>query len=263
MLVDTSRLIETPEGVELELRVAGITARAFAWLVDALIRAAIYFASFWVMVILMPALGGGSFGVMLILMFLTEWFYPVIFEVYTGTTPGKKRFNLYVCHDDGTPISWQSSLIRNFLRVVDALPVGYGFAIIAMLCSRDFKRLGDMAAGTVVVYRDNASLDFRVPRMEPLQLPSPLSQAEQRAVLAFAERSQQFSEARCDELAQLLDNYIGAQYVAEKETVIAYANSIAYGRERQATKNNHAQHHNAQHASHATPANPPTVGRTT
>lgn len=227
--LDTSRLIETPEGVELELRVAGLTARAYAWLLDAMIRAAIYFAGFWLTLMLAPALGSGAVGLMLILMFLTEWFYPVLFEVYTGTTPGKKRFRLFVCHDDGTPISWQSSLIRNFLRVVDVLPVGYGFAIVAMLCSRDFKRLGDMAAGTVVVYRDDTALDYRVPRMEPLPLPSPLHQEEQRAILAFAERSQQLSDARCDELAQLLSPYIGGQYVAEKETVIACANSIAYG----------------------------------
>lgn len=231
-MLDTSRLIETPEGVELELRVAGLTARAYAWLVDALIRSAIYFACFWVMLFLAPVLGSGAIGVVLILAFFTEWFYPVLFEVYTGSTPGKKRFKLFVCHDDGTPISWQSSLIRNFLRVVDVLPVGYGFAVVAMLCSRDFKRLGDMAAGTVVVYRDDTALDYRVPRMEGLPLPSPLRQAEQRAILAFAERSQQLSDARCDELAHLLSDYIGSQYVAEKETVIAYANSIAYGVER-------------------------------
>lgn len=231
-VLDTARLMETPEGVELELRVAGLTARAYAWLVDALIRAAIYFAGFWLMLLLSPVLGRGSGGLMLIVMFLTEWFYPVLFEVYTGTTPGKKRFRLFVCHDDGTPVSWQSSLIRNFLRVVDALPFAYGFAIVAMLCNRDFKRLGDMAAGTVVVYRDDTALDYRVPRMEPLPLPSPLQQAEQRAILAFAERSQHFSDARCDELAQLLSVYIGSQYVAEKETVIAYANTIAYGAQR-------------------------------
>lgn len=218
--------------MELELRAAGLLVRGYAWLLDALIRAAVYFALAWILSLLMPLLGTGVFGVMMVVFFIMEWFYPVLFEVYTGTTPGKKRFKLYVCHDDGTPVGWQASITRNFIRVADMLPVAYGFAIMTALCNKDFKRLGDIAAGTMVVYQEDNELTYRVPRSSSVPLPAPLGQEDQRAILAYAERSGQLSEARCDELAEMLQPYVGEQHYAEKETLIGYANTIAYGAER-------------------------------
>lgn len=56
-----------------------------------------------------------------------NWWYMVLFEVLDrGRTPGKRLLGLRVVHDDGTPIDWSSSLIRNLLRFVDMLPTGYG-----------------------------------------------------------------------------------------------------------------------------------------
>lgn len=87
------------------------------------------------------------------MLFLLEWFYPIIFEVYRqGQTPGKKVMAIKVLQDNGIPVGWPTSLIRNLLRAVDFLPMMYGFGVVSMLIARNFRRLGDLAAGTLVVY---------------------------------------------------------------------------------------------------------------
>lgn len=144
-------------------------------------------------------------GVSLIVFFLLEWFYPVVFELlWDGATPAKRLLGLRVINDNGTPVDLSASVIRNLLRAVDFLPLFYTFGILSMMIQRDFKRLGDLAAGTVVIYRE--------PRATPTQLsegpaeapPHPLSNAEGRLLIDFAERGGQLSSARQQELAQLL-----------------------------------------------------------
>lgn len=224
-MLDTTRAFETPEGIELELRVAGPVVRACAWFIDALIRLLIY----TVIGIVLGVLDRTGAGIYAICAFLVEWFYPVVFEVYRGTTPGKKQFGLLVCHDDGTPISWQASMTRNMLRVADFLPFLYGFGLISMLCNRDFKRLGDLAAGTLVVYKSDAQHEYHIPPAKPLALPSPLKLEEQRAILDFAERTQQLSESRRQELATILQEYSGADTGQASDTLFRYANWIVHG----------------------------------
>ena len=85
--IDALRTIETPEGIELTLAVAGPIPRALAWLVDLLLRAGVMLITGFILSLF------GSFGVglYLILLFAIEWFYPVLFEIYQqGQTPGKK-----------------------------------------------------------------------------------------------------------------------------------------------------------------------------
>lgn len=229
-MLDTTREFETPEGVELQLHVAGPVVRACAWIIDQLIRMVLMFLLAW----LLSILGLAGIGLMLISYFLVEWFYPVVFEVYRGFTPGKKMFGLGVCHDDGTPISWQASVLRNFLRVVDILPVMYGLGLIACLSNKDFKRLGDMAAGTVVIYLPESERLYNIPERKPLALPSPLKLQEQRSILEFAERAEGLSEARRNELALILDDYTEATQNADKpaEPLFRYANWIVHGGQR-------------------------------
>src|SRR4051812_49965623 len=69
-----------------------------------------------------------------------------------GATPGQRVFALRVVMDNGLPVTAAAALTRNLLRVADFLPFGYGFAIVSMLLRRDCKRLGDIAAGTIVVH---------------------------------------------------------------------------------------------------------------
>jgi uncharacterized RDD family membrane protein YckC len=144
-VIDTYRAIETPEGVELRLRVAGPPARVLAWAIDVVIR----LFGYAVVSIPLLFLGRAGIGLFFLVLFLGEWFYPVLFEVYAhGATPGKKLVGLAVVHDDGTPVGWSGALLRNLLRVADFLPVAYGFGLVTMLVHPEFKRLGDMAAGT-------------------------------------------------------------------------------------------------------------------
>lgn len=201
MRLDTTRSVETPEGVSLTLRVAGPIPRAVAWLLDQLIRLAMYMA-FGAGLSLMGEAGNGP---LMVLIFLMEWFYPVLFEVLRrGQTPGKQVMKLAVVHDDGRPVGLEASIIRNLLRTADFLPLAYLFGLSAMVTSRDFKRLGDLAARTVVVYIDRPLAPDAVPEVTPRPAPIALTLSEQRAVIDFAARSPGWTDARTEEVAALV-----------------------------------------------------------
>ncbi len=205
-LLDTLCPIETPEGITLNLRVAGPLARALAWGADSLIK----YGALWGLLMALAFLGGGGFGLWLIALFLTEWFYPVLFEVYAdGATPGKKALGLKVVHANGTPVDWPAALIRNLLRAVDFLPAFYGFGIVAMLCNRNFQRLGDLAAGTVVIYREPSGKTPALPPGPALPPAVPLSPVERQLLIDFAERGAALNPERQVELAELLTDFTG------------------------------------------------------
>ncbi len=222
--LDTLRRLETPEGIELSLRVAGPVARALAWSVDSLIR----YGALWGLLMVLTMLGGGGFGLWLIALFATEWLYPALFEVYAGgATPGKKALGLKVIHANGTPVDWPAALIRNLLRAVDFLPLLYGFGLVAMLCNRNFQRLGDLAAGTVVIYRDPSETAPPLPPGPALPPPFPLNPAEQQLLIDFAERGAILNPDRQAELADLLAGYTGLYGVVGVERLRAYARWLA------------------------------------
>jgi uncharacterized RDD family membrane protein YckC len=206
-MLDTPRVVTTPEGIELTLNIAGPVARARAWLIDMLIRGVIYV----LLGTALSAFGRFGIGIFLFLIFLLEWAYPVLFEVlWQGATPGKRACQLRVLHDDGTPIGWRASVARNTLRAVDFLPAFYGFGLISCLLNRDFKRLGDLAAGTVVVYvaRDSkrrmsaSGVDNMLIDGQAVVPIAKLKLDEQRAIINFAERRPRWSNARAAELAE-------------------------------------------------------------
>jgi len=202
-VLDTFRTIETPEGAEIGLRVAGPLVRAGAWLVDFGIRMGIMMLLF---PLLTCTLGEVGVGIGLVVMFFLYWFYPVVFEAaWNGQTPGKKFLKLAVVHDDGTPIGWGAALIRNLVRVVDILPGVYLVGLLTTFLNKDFKRMGDLAARTLVVYRRSERVrGQRVPEVTPRAPARPLSQAEQEAILAFAERRETWTDERAAELADTI-----------------------------------------------------------
>ena len=206
-MLDTTRRVATPEGIELTLRLAGPVPRALAWTVDFLLRAAL------VMAVMMIAsrFGRAGMGVVLIASFFVEWLLPAWFEArWGGQTPGKRVLGLAVLNDDGTPVRWPAALTRNLLRAADFLPVFYGVGLMAMLANRDFKRLGDLAAGTVVVYQSTQLEPARkIPEAAPLPPPVSLDLDEQRAVLELAERSSSLTRERFEELAELPRPLVG------------------------------------------------------
>ena len=205
-MLDTARRIATPEGIELALRLAGPVPRAAAWALDALLRIGLLGIASMVL----GVLGGFGLGVFLLCAFFLEWLFPAWCEVnWGGATPGKKALDLVVLHDDGTPVRWPAALARNLLRAIDFLPFLYGFGLAAMLMNRDFKRLGDLAAGTIVVYREAKPRGFQVPQAAPLAPGIALTLPEQRAILDFAERTQGLTEERAEELAAIPRALVG------------------------------------------------------
>jgi uncharacterized RDD family membrane protein YckC len=207
-MLDTARRVSTPEGIELTLNLAGPVPRALAWAVDLLLRAMVVIA------VLMVAgyFGAAGWGVFALVAFVVEWLAPAWFEVlWHGQTPGKRALGIAVVHDDGTPVRWDSALTRNLLRAVDFLPFFYGLGLVSMLANRDFKRLGDLAAGTVVVYAPRRAAARALPVAPPIAPPVALSLEEQRVVLEFAERSASLTAERLEELAALAAPITGAR----------------------------------------------------
>ncbi len=199
--LDNRHRVETPEGIDLLLRPAGLVPRALAFTVDLALRAAILLALF----LGFGLLGKFGSGLSALLLFLVQWWYMVLFEVLNqGRTPGKQWLGLRVVHDDGTPVGWAASLTRNLLRFVDMLPFGYFLGALSCLAHPAFKRLGDLAAGTLVVYAERPSARPALPMVEAQRPPVELDRDAQRALLDFAERQASLSPERAQELAALL-----------------------------------------------------------
>ena len=199
-VLDTVVSAETPEGILLKLRPAGLSARFYALGLDWVIRFMIMYAAMMVAAFM----GGLGVAFLLILFFALEWFYPVAFELTaSGATPGKKVFGLRVVMDNGLPVTPAASLTRNLLRAADFLPFCYGFAIVSMLLRRDFKRLGDIAAATIVVHEPGAVPRIGLDEIAPVVPARTLAPQDQAAVVALAARARRLTTDRLDELAAL------------------------------------------------------------
>lgn len=201
--LDTRYQIETPEGIDLPLRPAGLVPRSLAFALDLALRGVTLGSLF----LALAFLGNLGIGLGSLLLFLASWWYMVLFEVLNqGCSPGKQIMGLRVVQDDGTPVGWSGSLLRNLLRFVDMLPFGYFLGAISCLQHPHFKRLGDLAAGTLVIYREQPLVKATLPQAQApaLRQPFALDLSEQRAILAFAQRQGELSSERVNELAQIL-----------------------------------------------------------
>ncbi|WP_268797729.1 RDD family protein [Pseudomonas huanghezhanensis] len=220
--LDTRLRMETPEGIDLLLRPAGLVPRSLAFGIDLLIRATLLGVLF---VLLQPFEKFGM-GLGALALFLVTWWYMVLFEVLNqGRSPGKQFMGMRVVHDDGTPIGWSASLLRNLLRFVDMLPFGYSVGAFTCFQHPSFKRLGDLAAGTLVIYRDAPIKRPELPDAASFVAPVSMTLDEQRAILSFAERQVSLSPARTHELAQILAQPLNAS----PDQAIARLNGIARG----------------------------------
>jgi len=152
--------IDTPEQIALDYVLAGVGSRCLALSLDTLIQAA-------TMVILLLIVSGVSalqatlggtpdvwpLAVGLLLGFVVFYGYFAIFEVlWRGQTPGKRVVGLRVIAATGHPVTAQAALLRNLVRVADSLPAVYAIGVLTMLITERSQRLGDLAAGTVVVH---------------------------------------------------------------------------------------------------------------
>src|SRR5688500_9603480 len=144
-------------------------------------------------------MGGIGIAFWFILFFALEWFYPVVFELMlSGATPGKRVFKLKVVMDNGLPVTPAAALSRNLLRAADFLPFAYGFAIVSMLVRHDCKRLGDIAAATIVVHDTIAIPKMALAEVAPVVPALRLAPRDQAAVIALAARAPKLIVERLD-----------------------------------------------------------------
>jgi uncharacterized RDD family membrane protein YckC len=151
VLVDDRIAIATPEGVDVELVLAGLGSRFLARLLDTFIQAACILALSVVALIAHDSAGGWSYAFAIIGIFVVMFVYDIVFEVLaSGRTPGKRAAGIRVVGLRGQPVNFRASAVRNVVRLVD-LSFLYLPGVVAILTTSRDQRLGDLAAGTIVV----------------------------------------------------------------------------------------------------------------
>ncbi len=158
-LPDTDLIVTTPERVSFDYQVAGLGTRAIAQILDLLILGGVLLGITFAAI----AIGQAGFDVVAYLLAILGGFV-VVFGYFwaseafwSGQTIGKKVFRLRAVGDRGEPMTFVQAGIRNVVRIVDFLPYGYGVGLVVLFVNGKGKRLGDLAAGTIVV-KDSESI---------------------------------------------------------------------------------------------------------
>ncbi len=198
----------------MDLVIAGLGSRFIALLVDTSLQLLLMLA-----LVAGSAVVGGGAGLVAVGGFLLFFGYPVLFETLaSGRTPGKMLAGLRVVTDAGGPVAFLTSAVRNVVRVVDAIPGTYAVGTLVLLATERNQRLGDLAAGTVVVRDREAAArtpdlaGFAATAPPPPALPpetarwdlSAVTVEEVATVRAFLERRQHLTPAARAALATQL-----------------------------------------------------------
>jgi len=221
-----SRTVEfyTPEQVAIQYELAGVGSRGIAAVVDWSLQMLLFLALLiipWVLVemSILPPWGEISSeivaAVLIMGYFIIVWGYYIFFEtLWNGETPGKRWLGLRVIKDGGYPVDFRSVVVRNLVRAADILPLFYSLGFLIALLHKRYQRLGDMAAGTLVVaHGQHARLRaltlgetrvFRLLDASVLSQLSRLSRDEYRLVQRFLERRKDLPVGLQSEFAQRL-----------------------------------------------------------
>ncbi|HEV7226167.1 MAG TPA: RDD family protein, partial [Pirellulales bacterium] len=227
--LDTRIEIVTPENIAFQYRIAGPFRRLPAYLIDVLLRTSILFAAVFAISLATSFIGqaGLGFGMIMVGWFALDWFYGGLFEAYwNGQTPGKRLMRIRVVSDEGQPINGVQAVLRNFLRSVDAMPVAvipiailrvqfqiaiptYLVGLLSTSMNNRFQRLGDLAAGTMVIIEEPQRHYgvARVSEPEAIRLAADLpanlaiSRSLARALSSYVQRRQAFPWRRRAEIA--------------------------------------------------------------
>ncbi len=172
MTFDDRISISTPEGLDIELNLAGLGSRIAAALVDAIVLGIVVILAAFGILGLSDAIGSPllALGIgWLVAMVLTLGYF-VGFEAFNqGRTPGKAMFSIRVLGVDGEPVGFGPSVVRNLLRLVDLFPLLPILGPVAILASDRNQRLGDLAARTIVVRdRPGGGVDTRSSVLDPV-----------------------------------------------------------------------------------------------
>ena len=183
--------IGTPDGVVFGYQVAGIGSRFMAALADMIVLIILLVTFSCTATVIMSAplgLQGWMAVVPVLLSFALIWGYYIFFELaWNGQSPGKRWAGLRVIRSDGTPLTLVDSLIRNLVRFVDFLPFFYAVGLLTMFFNAQARRLGDYAAGTLVV-KEQRDVTLQSLTNSPWSGLPTLSAADQRLVTEFLER---------------------------------------------------------------------------
>lgn len=158
---DDTLQIDTPENVTFDYDVAGIGSRFLSALVDTLLMLLLQFIIFGTLYLIVfqqrdlfsESTPAWVTAILSLIAFVFFWGYYIFFEmIWNGQTPGKRMVGLRVIRVDGMPVTAVEVVIRNLVRLIDFLPSAYGVGVITMFVNEKSRRLGDLAAGTVVVH---------------------------------------------------------------------------------------------------------------
>lgn len=192
--------VVTPEQVQLNYQTAGIGSRAGAQIIDWLLLVVFYALMFGATAGVLALAdinvekGQTLIALVLIIVFIVQYGYFWLMEFFEGRTIGKRVVGLRVIQENGQPLTFLSAALRNLFRVLDMLPLMYLVGMLASFFHSHDKRLGDMVAGTVVVYDEGLLHDKKRRQMEKTisrgwrQIPLSLS-AEQRQCLRYEDWS--------------------------------------------------------------------------
>ena len=207
--------VRTPESIAFSYELAGLGSRFLAIVIDLLVQIAVVLLLGWGMLLASSHLVADktqhtpelerfaanlAVGFMIFVVFAIFFGYFIVFEaLWNGQTPGKKALGIRVVRDGGYPIDWGASLVRNLIRVGEMIVGGYAIAALCALASHENKRIGDLAAGTIVV-RD-AKIEETVPLRErftqPVYAATGYASGEERALIhRFIERRDTLLPAR-------------------------------------------------------------------
>lgn len=240
--LDTTVEVETPEHVRFRYQIAGPARRAAAYLIDLTVRGA--FVVVLGMVLLFLAgwhqFAGFEMGAILVVYFAVEWGYYVLSELLmNGSSLGKRALRLRVVQSDGLPITFTDSFLRNLVRAADLLPSFYALGLFSMILDSRFRRLGDLVAGTLVVYEPPTTLlgqptlgryTLQHPRAsaaiereaEALPQRPALRREERQALALFARRRPSLTEQRAEELADLIAPALAKRWGVTYESSAAF-----------------------------------------
>ncbi len=205
--MDRTLRVPTPESIVFSYELAGLGSRFLAVSIDIAIQTLVTIGIFWGLVYAGTHPGGPALreasrptkieeslaiALVVAIIFVIYFGYFIVFEAFwNGQTPGKKLMGLRVVRDGGYPADFASIAIRNVIRVGEAVAGLYAISAVAALMSPENKRLGDMAAGTLVV-RDAGAAKLAAILEEPLAPARPimLTQEERSLIDLFVARRQ-------------------------------------------------------------------------
>lgn len=211
--IDAMVRLLTPERITFEYPLGGPFRRFTAYLIDLTLIITLVAVGFIASQLL--ALGSSSgMGLALAGYFVISWGYGAFWEgVFNGQTPGKRALGLRVVSERGVPITGAQAVLRNLVGAVDGMiPFCYLVGLSSMLLTRRFQRLGDLAAGTMVIIEERRPrlglVQVVTPRLQPVldRLPVRIAAGTRlaRALSDYVRRRHRFSPAMREEMAEPL-----------------------------------------------------------